>query len=766
IIVSAITYYIFDYRYKQNNRVLERIENRGIKSLYSGDVKLETKADFLILQDRLKMENGEKPLFRERLDQLKNDSIALLTINAMLEKLNYKKQYDSLYYCQDVDYLGRVFEYGSIIFEKVIKRQIASLSSTNLINAGRNYYTFDFMKLSTLMKMRFPKNAQILNNIKRIASCARNGLEENLKYADYKKNGLYQSHFIDYLYVLLSIDDDADYTFLQQYYTNGSRRLLQTVNPDNCFTSHTLGNDFPFGGYYEIMMLSYVTELRKNPAAIENILPLIDSTTNNTQCTYNPITILGAIARFSNDPAAHIEAFMKRYYRKLDGGANVVNIANYKLFQSFMIPCCFIQSYENSFLIKFSSQPGYTIPRDNLNKLWDLYLNYCQKLPEDRSLSALASAYKQKAFFHDQVSSEKNLVPYCFEKTLEYAGKLKAQIKTDSGEKIDFENGEKRLAYNRLFNFFPSSFLVKTNSDNFQFTSNGEINLIESNHSILLDYLINTGRLSLYFTPDQSKILEAFCAYGEDKLTAQVLDIIRKNRKELPEIKPVTKLTLKIDSLLHNGSFKDTLEVKQLLDELKPFYKDNIMIQYIIELAFAYAKAGLPRQSTKFTELAQTSSETEIPMIISMRLANEENAERIMYFINYIHEKKYNKKQASSSVFYRILGRTGGSPVENYSFNMMSREPEILKPRAIENFITGVAETSRLYKAYTFIPDYLSPDSKLRSINKILESELMRRVRKTRKNYRDGKWNDRAFFTFDPDPEIELQNLTKTNEPD
>ena len=110
------------------------------------------------------------------------------------------------------------------------------------------------------------------------------------------------------------------------------------------------------------------------------------------------------------------------------------------------------------------------------------------------------------------------------------------------------------------------------------------------------------------------------------------------------------------------------------------------------------------------------------------------------------------------------MGKTGGTPVENYARWKMRLEPEVLKPLARKNFVTGLAETGNYFRAVTNIPDYISPDNQLELLTQILYTDLMKQEGKTEANSRDGKWRDDLFFAIETSQSKEYQKITESQE--
>jgi hypothetical protein len=284
--------------------------------------------------------------------------------------------------------------------------------------------------------------------------------------------------------------------------------------------------------------------------------------------------------------------------------------------------------------------------------------------------------------------------------------------------------------------------------------------LFQSDHSIFFEYLKKRKKEYLFLNEAGIQILENYTSFGKDSLTRQVISLLRNNEGKIPYMQDEVKVILKLDSILNSGLIRNPKASEYITRITNRYVTSNMMEDYFREIAILFAKSGFPESAAKFFDLHKRMHNTTIPTHVCMQLYNREGSENMMYYVNYMHDMKYRKKLPSSTAFYRILGRIGGKSIEDYALSMMRLESDILKAKANEQFITGIAETGRLYRAYTFISPYLSPDNKAAMKNKILHTEIMRRLRRNADNATQGEWNDTPYFEyFSPDSEI--KNLNK-----
>ena len=85
----------------------------------------------------------------------------------------------------------------------------------------------------------------------------------------------------------------------------------------------------------------------------------------------------------------------------------------------------------------------------------------------------------------------------------------------------------------------------------------------------------------------------------------------------------------------------------------------------------------------------------------------------------------------------KVLSMIGSQRLYDLSFSLIKNLDPSRKARAMENLISGVAYNGYYYKAYKYIPDYVSSNDELKLYNEILHVDILRA--------RAEKMNDRTY---------------------
>jgi len=112
----------------------------------------------------------------------------------------------------------------------------------------------------------------------------------------------------------------------------------------------------------------------------------------------------------------------------------------------------------------------------------------------------------------------------------------------------------------------------------------------------------------------------------------------------------------------------------------------------------------------------------------------------------------------------RVLGMIGSQPLYDLSLKLIKDVNESYKSRAMINFIRGVAYNGFYYKAFKYIPDYISSNKELELYNEILHAEVISQMKEQspkktgwekydRNTYGDDQW---PFLDY----ESELSGVT------
>jgi hypothetical protein len=112
--------------------------------------------------------------------------------------------------------------------------------------------------------------------------------------------------------------------------------------------------------------------------------------------------------------------------------------------------------------------------------------------------------------------------------------------------------------------------------------------------------------------------------------------------------------------------------------------------------------------------------------------------------------RNYSKDAKIGMALYRVLGKIGGYEAErNQARKKYRNTPELMKPKALQNWVLGTAENGNYYKAKQLIPENVSETKELILMNQLLRTEIIKQSKKSNENAWQGKWNDARYFDLD-----------------
>jgi energy-coupling factor transporter ATP-binding protein EcfA2 len=88
------------------------------------------------------------------------------------------------------------------------------------------------------------------------------------------------------------------------------------------------------------------------------------------------------------------------------------------------------------------------------------------------------------------------------------------------------------------------------------------------------------------------------------------------------------------------------------------------------------------------------------------------------------------KSSKFGNKLFEILGRLSTSSGDNMAMVLMKDKPDKAKPSCLNYFVKGKAQARQYYQATTFIPDYVSSSSQLSLYTTILKQEVIKRKNK------------------------------------
>ncbi|MBC7861731.1 MAG: hypothetical protein IAF38_02080, partial [Bacteroidia bacterium] len=103
-------------------------------------------------------------------------------------------------------------------------------------------------------------------------------------------------------------------------------------------------------------------------------------------------------------------------------------------------------------------------------------------------------------------------------------------------------------------------------------------------------------------------------------------------------------------------------------------------------------------------------------------LQEKEKEENCFMFLDSLY-KEIDFKPKYGLKLIRLNARFGTQSMFDISLKLIKDAPDKKKPRALQNFIRGVAMNGYYYKAFNYVPDYVSSSNELELYTEILKVE-------------------------------------------
>jgi hypothetical protein len=190
-----------------------------------------------------------------------------------------------------------------------------------------------------------------------------------------------------------------------------------------------------------------------------------------------------------------------------------------------------------------------------------------------------------------------------------------------------------------------------------------------------------------------------------------------------------------------------------ILDTLFKMKKEDLMsydlAAGIAPIAINLAKHSENERCMKLLKYVSLQDKNNILLKICYALQDGEGVENTYVYLNELL-KSYNKDNKIGMSLYRIFGKVGGYEADRNQAPVKYRNtPELMKPKALDNWVAGTAESGNYYKALKLIPSTVSETKELDLINRIIKTEIITLSHKQEHNSAIDKWNDRIYFDLD-----------------
>jgi hypothetical protein len=747
LLIGLCTYYYFDYRKKQNDYVLNELRNHAKEMLFSSNVSIEAKADFLINNDRLNELKNQKYEFEIQLNALNNDTLAFDICGAMIN--NCLTHVDSTNYDKNGIYTFMLFEYLFKNFEIAISNKIDAIGKQHKIHLSKNSTNRLNNFLGICARLKYDdilnKKAELDTIINRTIFKTQWYMSEAIKSKSYQKQLVAQ----DMLYTfsaLIAIDDSPNYSEFIHLLSPLEDDLEAKARFDSIFKRNEVYKfnceDLVKQGGFHLLALLYATQFKSDITAKSKITALIDS--NSINHKYNLTDIYLTLIKYNGNDKYDYSFVVNKYADNDWKKAQFVGNSIQHLFDGLDIKSNFPSSFIKSFIPVTSAISLF----DNAEKI---LLNTTFN---DSTKMNLAVYYKKRGFYYANYIKDNTQAEMYFNAAINYYCAVDEVHKNTMHyfDKLDWNGYGVYNAYWFLYPGVISEYVVVFNDCHS--TSIGFTKLPKNEfYSPFLTYLLNNKKSNLY---NSSIALNAFSdniSYSKDACTNTCMQLLNNLMSENTDIITNTDLAACIQLYRVNQYFTygKINKANALLDSvIRIMPKDlHIANSWIESNALWLALRGDTARSLRLLNLVKTAPEKNRMLLkICYELQKGEGIENTFLYLNELFKSNsYDNKIGMS--LYRVLGKIGGVAIERLTKQKYRNTAELIKPKALNNWVTGTAENGNYYKAKKLIPENVSETKELILINQILKTDIIDKSKKLSENAWKGNWNDGRYFDLD-----------------
>lgn len=785
LLLFACTYYYLDFKKKQNVAVLERINTRAIDLLGSPDVSVSYKADFLINAERLNESKGNNSFttFENLLNGINNDSMAFDIAYSMLNQCKTIQGDDSLAYDKQGILSMKVFTYLFHRFENDANSQVLDSSKKKNVSIKLERIN-KFLGLCALMKNSYTQrdSAAVETICSKAIWLTKNLLLTTLKLVEEKRKIRLNSElFNNCIVTLLAIDDKPNYRDLITYFESNNDTIPSTLEPfyeDNSYqlSCVKLGN-----GFNEILAMLYSSEYDNDTSVLNKIIELVNQ--NKFELPdYVPINIFNCLVRHSVKPIDNFSQILKTHSQNYDLG-----------YSPLVNPILELILNSNNDLSKMSNNQksiknycDYFISPNRKEDLWNYYfksitnksfefssqhapLDSYSNLNDNLKLD-IANYFKLRAFYFSK-SNDIEMMEINFNKMIQCYRTVNASYLNKTNltgiysPQNDIENFN-YILYPKIcllqwtYSFDCSGKTIYEYNSNEAYQINQSqcfINFVIKNkhadftsnfiQSSLLYLELNEGKNWKYF----SGLILEFEKKKRFKTVHKVVNSVAYTATAYNinsiVVCPLIEIILDLEKGDTISAINRYRSSKMELTDLN--FKGNLINTLKKEAIIQFAVNGCFKESLELLSLLKEHYEKQNLLIeICYTLQTEGPIENTYIYLDKLLEGATRETGTGSGLF-RILGKIGGKEINGIAQTKLRKTPELLKPKALQNLIKGIAERGNYYEALQYLPDYISSSKELSLYNEILKAEIIKRENKNAKNATSGNWNDAAFFKLD-----------------
>ena len=750
LLIIICTYYYFDYRKKQNDYVLNNLLEKGGQLLQSKNVDEASKAEFLIDCDRLNELSGKHFEFSSKLDALENDTLAFDIGLEMFKQCT--KRVDSTAYDKVGAYSFEIFRYLFDNFEKDITNK------TNAIGAGKQLIISKFSRnrinqyLDACRIMKYNSTvshkAQIDTIINRTVFKVQWYLTEAVQSETYR-NELVNLDFLYTVASLIAIDDQPNFSELIQLISPfetdslAKQRFNDIFKRDKIYKFNCV--NLPREGGYHLLEMLYATQMGTDITAKQKLEMLLDSS-DSDNLPIRMKDLFYSICKSTNVNELHFEFVINKVkgddYLKMKFLDAVINDLMTRQAWSFNYP---------------SSSIGSFISKESVGKIFDYTeRKLLQNTMTDSTKMNLALFYKKKGIYTSDVRGQIDAAGLYYTAALTYFTSI-----SDS-YKFQLHYYERNSNLNTQFNY--QRFLVMgfynenlTYFNNCGLSNTGmEMKPINRYNSSFINFLLEARDTRLYHQATYCNILsEVVLSDFQNPVSASIMKLLKvyQSAESTMNTTKRSNAVIALYDVFNHLANNNNNKANYILDTLFKMKKEDLMsydlAAGIAPIAINLAKHSENERCMKLLKYVSLQDKNNILLKICYALQDGEGVENTYVYLNELL-KSYNKDNKIGMSLYRIFGKVGGYEADRNQAPVKYRNtPELMKPKALDNWVAGTAESGNYYKALKLIPSTVSETKELDLINRIIKTEIITLSHKQEHNSAIDKWNDRIYFDLD-----------------
>lgn len=763
----ACTYYYFDFRKKQNDAVIERIEERGMELLSSDKVSLENKANFIINYERINTNS-----FENILNNLDNDSMAFdvaQTAFMISQNYNSSKFYNGGRF---VDYMEQRLD--NIVNQQFFKEDDLSTSTISRINSILHIGIYINTHVRNVHAISTFKNVYNKNKLINKYSWVLNKLI--IKRISHPLDSLhpFSSEISESLQLLALIGGNNPLVELNKitnlvspFETEKSIARFSKLFPKAKTWKKGKGPLILNNGGYHFF--AYLYAALGDVDAINRCIDSLLLEKDNEHYKYWDAgfnDIASCLAIFGGETAqSKIENVTTHYFKTRNGMENIEDDIRW------LIDYIYYGQIQDVSAIHTISLTPFLVNNYTRTEIFRWFLNSIgnnSTYSRDEKFFSLALACKEKGIFTREILNRKKESEISFEKAMQYYSQVSKDFKEGKrkwyANQISLTTGPdpKTIFFQptRISRFIEPNKVIpgeRKSTDIYCF-----LEFLNANSSVQnnFDYL-PMNEFSIYKMYDE-------CA-GIDRWTNDYRNGYQPRKDfysffELARKSSSTSLNFRnfLDLVLINKAFEESdtatafkifqrLPIENVLsssfqkaENIKGAVHCNLLSQLAINLAFHSHTEESAKIISSFEPYLKRNTLLDVAEALllqngppGIQYIQTGNAVTILektykmkekipieYSLLYLDEF-YKSKNSDLKTFVglkilKVLGMVGSQQMYDLAFSMLKETPELLKPRAFINFIKGIIHNGNYYIATQYIPEYISSSKELQLYNEIL----------------------------------------------